>query len=101
MVAVVSIPTVHTHYCAMRTKWEQRVNGKVHRLKPLAVFVQRLCAPASHGSLGEAPLAALGKSGTSHSASRRELVSMSYRDQAIFPWRTGHGRTRQPPSRIL
>ena len=42
MVAVVSIPTVHTHYCAIRTKWEQRVNGKAHRSKPLAVFVQRL-----------------------------------------------------------
>jgi S1-C subfamily serine protease len=29
-------------------------------------------------------LAALGKFGTSHSASRREFASMSYRDQAIF-----------------
>ena len=46
-------------------------------------------------------MTALGKFGTRHSASRRELVSMSYRDQAIFPWSNGHGRTWQPPSRIL
>ena len=36
----------HTHYCAMRTKWEQRVNGKVHRSELLALFVQRFTRTA-------------------------------------------------------
>ena len=60
----------------------QRVNGKVHRSEPLAVFLQRFATEPL--KLRRGPLAALGKFGTSHSASRRQLVSMSYRDQAIF-----------------
>ena len=29
----------HTHYCAMRTKWEQRVNGEGPWVELLALFV--------------------------------------------------------------
>ena len=46
-------------------------------------------------------MTALGKFGTSHSASRRELVSMSYPGLGNFSWRNGHGRTGQLLSRIL
>src|SRR6266481_2204336 len=74
------------HYCAMRTKCEHRVNGKLHGSEPVADFVQRFMRPTEPLKLRRGC-----SRGTSHSASRREFVSMSYRDQAISPW-----RTRQP-----
>jgi hypothetical protein len=92
--------------CGLRTALgEQNGNfesmGRSPGSELLADFVQRFMRVTEPLTLRRVPLAALGKSGTSHSASRRELVSMSYRDQAIFTWRNGHGRTRQSPSRIL
>jgi len=50
----------------------------------LGLFVQRFMRATEPLELWKGPLAALGKFGTSRSASRRELVSMSYREQAIF-----------------
>src|SRR6516225_8598271 len=58
------------HYCAMRTKCEHRVNGKLHGSEPLADFVQRFMRPTEPLKLRRG---CSRKSATSHSPSRREL----------------------------